>query len=160
MPMTGDTVRRWHADLAWLPAGGVRSAVLIEAVGERFVSVRPDVRAGDVPAGTVRLPGLTLPGLGNAHSHAFHRALRGVVQAGQGTFWTWRERMYQVASLLEPDSYLALARAVYAEMALAGGSCVGEFHYLHHPAGGARDAHPHPIGRGPVEAGPPGGGGP
>src|SRR5437867_528838 len=128
MPMTGDTVRRWHADLAWLSAGGVWSVVFIEAAGERFVSVRPDVRAGDVPVGIVRLSGLTLPGLANAHSHAFHRALRGVVQAGQGTFWTWRERMYQVASRLEPDSYLALARAVYAEMAMAGITCVGEFH--------------------------------
>ena len=67
-----------------------------------------------------RLPGLTLPGLANAHSHAFHRALRGITQAGRGTFWTWRERMYQVAAGLDPDSYLALARAVYAEMALAG----------------------------------------
>ena len=24
MPVTGDGVRRWHADLAWLPTGGVR----------------------------------------------------------------------------------------------------------------------------------------
>jgi formiminoglutamate deiminase len=152
VPVPGDTVRRWHADLAWLPAGGVRSAVLIEAAGERFVSVRPDVRAGDVPAGTVHLPGLTLPGLANAHSHAFHRALRGVVQAGQGTFWTWRERMYQVAGRLQPDSYLALARAVYAEMALAGITCVGEFHYLHHDTGGARYADPNEMGRVLIEA--------
>ena len=85
-----------------------------------------------VPAGAVRLPGLTLPGLANAHSHAFHRALRGITQAGRGTFWTWRERMYEVAARLDPDSYLALATAVYAEMALAGITCVGEFHYLHH----------------------------
>ena len=78
--MTGDAARRWHADLAWLPAGGVRSGVLIEAAGGRFMSVLPDVRAADVPAGTERLTGLTLPGLANAHSHAFHRALRGAVQ--------------------------------------------------------------------------------
>jgi formiminoglutamate deiminase len=148
----GDTVRRWHADLAWLPAGGVRPGVLIEAAGERFVSVRPDVSAGDVPAGTVRLPGLTLPGLANAHSHAFHRALRGITQAGQGTFWTWRERMYQVASLLEPDSYLALARAVYAEMAMAGITCVGEFHYLHHGAGGVPYTDQNQMGRTLIEA--------
>ena len=44
--------------------------------------------------------------------------------------------MYAVAARLDPDSYLALARATYAEMALAGVTCVGEFHYLHHPAGG------------------------
>ena len=72
------------------------------------------------PPGTERLRGLTLPGLANAHSHAFHRALRGITEAGPGTFWTWRERMYQVAGRLAPDSYLELARAAYAEMALAG----------------------------------------
>ena len=151
-PVTEDTVRRWHADLAWLPAGGVRPGVLIEAAGGRFVSVRPGVGAADVPAGTVRLPGLTLPGLANAHSHAFHRALRGAAQAGQGTFWTWRERMYQVAARLEPDSYLALARAVYAEMAMAGITCVGEFHYLHHGAGGVPYADQNQMGRALIEA--------
>jgi formiminoglutamate deiminase len=89
------------------------------------------------PAGPVtRLPGLTMPGLANAPSHAFHRALRGVTQAGRGTFWTWRERMYEVADRLDPDTYLALATATYAEMGLAGVSCVGEFHYLHHGQGG------------------------
>ena len=154
-PVAGDQVRRWHAELAWLGSGRVRPGVLIEAAGGRFVSVRPDVRGSDVPAGTVRLPGLTLPGLANAHSHAFHRALRGAAQAGpsgQGTFWTWRERMYQVAGRLEPDSYLALARAVYAEMALAGITCVGEFHYLHHGAGGARYPDPNEMGRALIEA--------
>ena len=100
----------------------------------------------------MRLPGFTLPGLANAHSHAFHRALRGAAQAGQGTFWTWRERMYQVAGRLEPDSYLALARAVYAEMALAGITCVGEFHYLHHDAGGRPYADPNEMGRALIQA--------
>jgi formiminoglutamate deiminase len=140
-------VRRWHAELAWLPGQGVRRDVLIEAAGDRFSSVR----AGASPAGsgpvTVHLKGLTLPGLANAHSHAFHRALRGVTQAGPGTFWTWRERMYQVAGRLTPDSYLTLARAVYAEMALAGITCVGEFHYLHHGPGGERYADPNEMGR-------------
>jgi formiminoglutamate deiminase len=148
MPVT----RRWYAELAWLPGRGVRSGVLIEAEGEHFTAVTPDVRPGDCPPGTAHLAGLTLPGLANAHSHAFHRALRGAVQARQGTFWTWRERMYQVAGALEPDSYLALARAVYAEMALAGVTCVGEFHYLHHAAGGARYADPNQMGRALIEA--------
>ena len=52
------------------------------------------------------------------------------------TFWTWRERMYALADRLDPDTYLALARATYAEMALAGITAVGEFHYLHHAPGG------------------------
>ena len=90
-------VRRWHAELAWLGRGEVRSGVLIEAAGTLFRSVTPDVPPEAVPPGTERLRGLTLPGLANAHSHAFHRALRGITEAGPGTFWTWRERMYQVA---------------------------------------------------------------
>ena len=52
--------------------------VLIEAHGDRFTAVTPGTPAARVPPGTVRLPGLTLPGLANAHSHAFHRALRGL----------------------------------------------------------------------------------
>ncbi|HEV2371265.1 MAG TPA: formimidoylglutamate deiminase [Streptosporangiaceae bacterium] len=149
---TGDPVRRWHAGLAWLPGQGMRSDVLVEAVGQRFRAVTPGVPPVDCPPGTARLPGVTLPGLANAHSHAFHRALRGAVQAGTGTFWTWREQMYQVASRLDPDSYLALARAVYAEMALAGITCVGEFHYLHHGPGGTPYADPNEMGRALVAA--------
>ena len=136
---------RWHAELAWLPGHGVRPDVLIEAAGDTFAAVRAGVPR-DAAGAAVRLNGLTLPGLANAHSHAFHRALRGITQAGRGTFWTWRERMYQVAAQLEPDSYLALARAAYAEMALAGVTCVGEFHYLHHGPGGVPYADPNAMG--------------
>ncbi len=152
MPVNTERTRRWHASLAWLPGRGVRSDVLIEARGGRFTAVTPEVPAGQVPDGTTRLAGLTLPGLANSQSHAFHRALRGVAQAGQGTFWTWRERMYQVAARLDPDSYLALARAVYAEMALAGITCAGEFHYLHHGPGGTPYADPNAMGRALIEA--------
>jgi len=87
-----------------------------------------------------------LPGLANAHSHAFHRALRGRTHGNGGTFWTWREQMYAVSSRLDPDSYLALARALYAEMALAGITVVGEFHYLHHGPGGVPYANPNVMG--------------
>jgi formiminoglutamate deiminase len=143
--------RTWHAELAWL-GSGVERDVLIEAAGDRFTAVRPGTPAGEAPAGTTRLTGLTLPGLANAHSHAFHRALRGITQAGRGTFWTWRERMYEVAARLDPDRYLSLATAVYAEMALAGVTCVGEFHYLHHDTGGAPYADPNEMGRVLIEA--------
>ncbi len=151
-------VRRWHAELAWLPgygaAGGSRPQgalcrdVLIEASGERFTAVDIGVPAGGAPV----LRGLTLPGFANTHSHAFHRALRGITQADKGTFWTWRERMYAVAARLDPDSYFRLARAVYAEMALAGVTCVGEFHYLHHQPGGQPYADPNAMGEALVAA--------
>ena len=153
--------RRWLADLAWLPGQGVQRDVLIQADGDRFTSVTPTANAPtttSAPSITsassdiTRLHGLTLPGFANAHSHAFHRALRSTTQADRGTFWTWRERMYDVAARLDPDSYLRLARATFAEMALAGISCVGEFHYLHHQPGGRPYADPNAMGRALVQA--------
>jgi formiminoglutamate deiminase len=140
--------RYWLAERAWLARGtgaGLARDVLIEAHGERFASVTPDAAAGQLPPGTVRLPGLTLPGLANAHSHAFHRALRGSTDGD--SFWTWRDRMYAVAKRLDPDNYHVLARAVYAEMALAGITCAGEFHYLHHGKGGTPYSDPNEMGR-------------
>ncbi|WP_371616186.1 formimidoylglutamate deiminase [Streptomyces sp. NBC_00454] len=104
------------------------------------------------PPGAEVLRGLTVPGLANAHSHAFHRALRSLVQVGSGTFWTWREFMYQVAQNLTPDRYFALARAVYAEMALAGITAVGEFHYVHHAPGGTPYADPNAMGEALIDA--------
>ncbi|MEW2356931.1 formimidoylglutamate deiminase [Spirillospora sp. NPDC029432] len=139
---------QWHAEFAWL-GDGVAADVLIEADGERFTSVTRGVPA---PPGALPLTGLTLPGLADAHSHAFHRALRARAQAGSGTFWTWRDRMYEVAGRLDPDTYRALARAVYAEMALAGVSCVGEFHYLHHRPGGAPYGNPNAMGEALISA--------
>jgi formiminoglutamate deiminase len=142
-------VTSYHAEHAWLgPA--LASDVLIDVVDGRFAAVTPDVRPA--PPGAVRLAGLTLPGLANAHSHAFHRALRGRTHAGRGTFWSWRTQMYALAARLDPISYLALARATYAEMALAGVTCVGEFHYLHHGPDGAPYADPNEMGAALVTA--------
>ena len=123
---------RWWAAYALLPTGVARD-VTFEVAGGRFTAITPD----SLPQDAWVLPGVVLPGLANAHSHAFHRALRGRTHDGAGTFWTWRERMYAVAAQLDPDSYLALATATYAEMTLSGVTAVGEFHYLHHAPGGA-----------------------
>jgi formiminoglutamate deiminase len=139
----------YYAEHAWT-GDAVASGVVIETAGERIAAVRTGVAAPPPRAEVLR--GLTMPGLANAHSHAFHRALRGFVQRGSGTFWTWRETMYGVAARLDPDSYLELARAVYAEMALAGITCVGEFHYLHHAPGGMPYANPNAMGEALIEA--------
>ncbi|MBO0889515.1 MAG: formimidoylglutamate deiminase [Acidothermales bacterium] len=138
----------FHCAHAALPEG-VRDDVLVEADGGRITSVRA---AAEAPPGAVRLPGLTLPGLANAHSHAFHRALRGRTHGGAADFWSWREQMYAVAARLDPDSYLRLARAAYAEIALAGVTVVGEFHYLHHQPDGTPYADPNAMGHALVEA--------
>lgn len=114
---------------------------------DRLDVVEPDSeRFSQVSAEGMHLPGLTLPGLVNAHSHAFHRALRGRTHGGTGSFWSWRDKMYDVAATLDPDSYHRLARAVFGEMLLAGITCVGEFHYLHHQAVGQSYDDPNAMG--------------
>jgi formiminoglutamate deiminase len=130
-------------ELVWT-GNRVESDVLIEADGERIAQLSP--RVSPAPEAT-RLEGLTIPGFANAHSHAFQRALRGRAQSERGTFWTWRERMYALAEALDPDSYRELATATFGEMALAGITTVGEFHYLHHDRGGASYSDPNEIAK-------------
>ncbi|MBT2409632.1 formimidoylglutamate deiminase [Streptomyces sp. ISL-12] len=148
MPVT-DPQRTYWLEHAWL-GGHVEPGVAVDVADGRVRAVRTGT--GTPPPGAEILRGLTLPGLANAHSHAFHRALRGTVQVGSGTFWTWREVMYSVADRLTPDTYHALARAVYAEMALAGITAVGEFHYVHHAPGGTPYADPNAMGEALIEA--------
>jgi len=144
-------VSTWWCEQAWLgAASGVTSGVLVEVAEGRFTAVRAGIARA--PVGSTALRGLVLPGLANVHSHAFHRALRGRTQRERGTFWTWREEMYAVAERLDPDSYRRLATAVFAEMALAGVSAVGEFHYLHHGPGGVPYDDPNAMGHALVEA--------
>ena len=144
MPLTPQaTPTTYWLEHAWLGTH-VEPGVAVDTADGRITAVRTGVDTP--PPGATALRGLTLPGLANAHSHAFHRALRGTVQVGTGTFWTWREIMYSVADRLTPDTYFALARAAYAEMALAGITCVGEFHYLHHAPGGTRYSDPNAMG--------------
>lgn len=144
-----ETTSRFHAELAWL--GGDRPAanVLLEVVGEKISSVTVDVPA---PASARHLPGLTVPGLVNTHSHVFHRAIRGHGQRGVATFWAWREVMYAVAGRLDPDSLYRLARATYAEMALSGITSVGEFFYLHHRPDGRPYDDANELGRAVINA--------
>ena len=85
-----------------------------------------------------------LPGLINAHSHAFQRAIRGRTEYrtrnNKDSFWTWREMMYSAAVRLTPEDVYDASRMAFLEMALSGITAVGEFHYLHHaPDGSAYD---------------------
>jgi cytosine/adenosine deaminase-related metal-dependent hydrolase len=105
-------VTAYLLERAWVD-GAVHDEVYVEIEGGRFVAVElvrefsrlsgvatPDKRGNTRISGyssTTRLPGLTIPGLANCHSHAFHRSLRGRTQRERGTFWTWREQMYAVA---------------------------------------------------------------
>ncbi|MEV7002857.1 formimidoylglutamate deiminase [Streptomyces sp. NPDC093982] len=141
--------RTYWLEHAWLGTH-VEPGVAVEVADGRITAVRTGTETP--PPGAETLRGLTLPGLSNAHSHAFHRALRSTVQVGSGTFWTWREVMYATADRLTPETYRALARAVYAEMALAGVTSVGEFHYVHHAPGGTPYADPNAMGEALIEA--------
>lgn len=76
-----------------------------------------------------------LPGMVNAHSHAFQRGLRGKAEtfgSGSGTFWSWRESMYRLASSLDVERFRRLTKLAFQEMLGSGVTSVGEFHYLHH----------------------------
>ncbi len=135
----------YHCECAWLGGPEVASDVLIEASGDRITRITTDVDTP--PPGARHLSGLTMPGLVNTHSHAFHRAIRGHSQSGVADFWQWRSLMYGVAERLNPDLLFRLARATYAEMVLSGITTVAEFHYVHHRAAGKTYADPNELGR-------------
>ena len=136
----------FFANQAWLGEATLAADVLI-SVDAGSVT---DIEVGaEVPSDALILSGLTMPGMANAHSHAFHRALRGRTHAAKGSFWTWREEMYNVANRLTPDTYFTLAAATFREMISAGYTAVGEFHYLHHQPSGEPYDNPNAMsGRG------------
>jgi formiminoglutamate deiminase len=138
-----------HCEYAWLGGESAASNVRIGVTDGVVTSVERDVQP---QPGDERIRGVVMPGLVNAHSHAFHRALRGRTHGGSGDFWQWRNPMYVLANRLTPDSYRELATAVFAEMALAGITGVGEFHYVHHQPDGTPYADPNAMGRAMVEA--------
>ena len=132
------------AQSVWLPdlvyAGGrfTRGLALVCDAGGRVVRLSDD--PDDLHLAH-RLSGRAiLPGLVNAHSHSFQRAIRGRTEhrtsADRDTFWTWREAMYHAATKLSPEDIYHVARVAFAEMLLSGITTVGEFHYLHHAPDG------------------------
>ncbi len=139
----------WYCESAWLGGEESTADVVIDVDDGLITAVHAGLAC---PAGASRLRGLVLPGLVNAHSHAFHRALRGRTHRTGGDFWSWRRLMYDVSARLDPDNYRALALATFAEMSLAGITCVGEFHYVHHQPGGRPYGDPNEMGRAVIEA--------
>ena len=140
-------MNQFWCEVAWI-GGEFAEGVLIDC--DEAGTITKVVRGTTCPPTATSLGGLTFPGLANAHSHAFHRALRGRTHGD--SFWTWRDSMYELANRLDPDSYLRLATAVFAEMALSGFTVAGEFHYLHHQPGGHPYAEPNAMSDAVVEA--------
>ena len=119
-----------YARKALLPNGWAM-AVRFDISEGRIQSITPaaSMNNDDLEAGVV------IPGVCNAHSHAFQRALAGRTErrspAGQDNFWTWRNEMYRLASKVDSEMVRVIARQVYSEMLAAGYTSVAEFHYLH-----------------------------
>jgi len=88
-----------------------------------------------------RIEGIVVPGMPNAHSHAFQRAMAGNAEyrmSARDSFWTWRQAMYALANRVGPEDLQIIATQLFVEMLKAGYTSVAEFHYLHRPAGEAR----------------------
>ena len=139
----------YFAQWAWRGAEHAVANVRITVSNGVFSAVEDNATKQD---GDVAVTGVVMPGLVNAHSHAFHRALRGRTHGGTGDFWSWRTPMYEIANRLTPDSYRELATMTFAEMALSGITGVGEFHYIHHNTDGTKYKNPNEMGLAMVQA--------
>lgn len=125
----------YQPDYAFLGGKLVRTGLAVDSDGNVVASA-------STGAQVVRLPGkLLLPGLVNVHSHAFQRILRGRTEylakgALRDDFWSWRELMYRAVETMDPEAFYAVSKQAFLEMALAGITSVGEFHYVHHAPDG------------------------
>jgi formimidoylglutamate deiminase len=148
--MQPDPALLW-APRAWLPGSngdangaGWRDHVLLRIGADGcWADIAADVPTP--PAGAQVLRGPLLPGMVNAHSHAFQRAFAGLSERReQGTddFWSWRDRMYGVAGRISADELRAVAAQLYIELLRGGYTQVCEFHYLQHAADGRPHADP------------------
>src|SRR5580692_5630557 len=133
-----------HYQLAWglLESGWHRDVGI--AVGERGYIARIETGVGtNAPAALNRadehVAGFVVPGMANAHSHAFQRGMAGNTEyrlSARDSFWTWRQAMYALANRIEPEDLQVLATQLFVEMLKSGYTSVAEFHYLHRQKGG------------------------
>lgn len=126
---------RLHLAQALLPEGCVADVRLTIDGGVITHVDKGAASAADVE----RMPGLTLPGMPNLHSHLFQRGMAGLSErrgASADSFWTWREVMYRFLDRLDPDDVRAIAAQAMVEMLEGGFTALAEFHYLHHDRDG------------------------
>ena len=127
---------RYWAPAAWIAGGWQRDVLLEVDANGHWSRVDAGVPA---PQEVERLAGPVLPGLVDAHSHAFQRAFAGLAESrpeDSDDFWSWRDRMYKVANAVTPESLRAIAAHLYVELLRGGYTQVCEFHYLQHRADG------------------------
>ena len=136
-------VKCYFADQAWINGAWASDVLLSVDRDGLWCGVEVDVPAG-LRRNAMRLPGSVLPGLVNAHSHAFQRAIAGLTECRKTVvtapvdddFWSWRERMYSAANRISPGQLEAIATFLYAELLMGGYTHVCEFHYLHNGTDG------------------------
>ena len=134
-----------HVARALLEDGWLRD-VLITIEGRTVTGLTP---GSAPPPNAQRFSGVAVPGVANVHSHAFQRAMAGLVERRgpeDDSFWTWREVMYRFLAAMTPDDIEAVAAWAYVEMLEAGFTSVGEFHYLHNAPDGVHYADPAETG--------------
>ncbi|HEX9708321.1 MAG TPA: formimidoylglutamate deiminase [Steroidobacteraceae bacterium] len=136
--MAERSVQRMWAPGAWV-AGRWRRSVLLEIAADgHWSSVQPDTPQ---PEDLTVLQGPALPGLVNAHGHAFQRAFAGLTErrdSGSDDFWNWRDRMYRVALRITPEQLETVATQLYIELLRGGYTQMCEFHYMQHAPDGSR----------------------
>jgi formimidoylglutamate deiminase len=132
---------RYFLQSAFLSQGWA-PAVTVSVSDEGFITeIDAAAPAGTLATsgGTERIDGIVVPGMPNAHSHAFQRAMAGNTEyrlSARDSFWTWRRAMYALANRIEPDDLQILATQLFVEMLKGGYTSVAEFHYLHRQKGG------------------------
>ena len=134
--------------LFWAPQAWVNGrwqhGVCLQVDGRGHWS-RITIDMHQAPGRATVLQGPVLPGMVNAHSHAFQRAFAGLSERRESDaddFWSWRDRMYGVALRITPEQMRAVAAQLYVEMLQGGYTQVCEFHYVHHSESGAHYADP------------------
>jgi formimidoylglutamate deiminase len=132
-------MRRYHLQSVFLPQGWTKD-VRVAVTDEGLISDIAATAAGAEEFSAIeRVHGIVVPGMSNAHSHAFQRGMAGNTEyrsSARDSFWTWRRAMYQLANRIEPDDLEILATQLFVEMLKAGYTSVAEFHYLHRQKGG------------------------
>jgi formimidoylglutamate deiminase len=143
----------YFAEKAWVDGAWASDVLLSVDPQGRWCGVQANTPL-DARQGARGLSGPTLPGLVNAHSHAFQRAIAGLTECrsaggrphagrqGDDDFWSWRDRMYSAANRITPLQLEAIATLLYAELLMGGYTHVCEFHYLHNAPDGKPYAHP------------------
>jgi len=136
----------WTRDvLVTVSAQGIIAAIDASAAAEPQRATEPQ-RISETAI--ERVDGIVIPGMPNAHSHAFQRAMAGNAEyrsSARDSFWTWRRAMYALANRIGPEELRVVATQLFVEMLKAGYTSVAEFHYLHRPGGAAQYAGANPL---------------